>query len=274
MKDSGYSAKFRREIIESGMKGYEKQVQQEREGIRPLHRPKGYMETERRKKKKVKKAAWYRPHDTVLFCPPTPNGELATQLRKVAEGTSERALMKIKVVERAGVNIICQLPGLKENKQCDRQDCLIHRDGGKGDCKSEGVVYKGACVSCKLKGPTSRVDKGGNIQRIQRKPGTESVYYGESGRSGYQRGLSHVKAISNPKRHNENAFAKHINECHNGDREQVKFKVDVVRRFKRPLERQIWEGVEIHNAQANIQMNSKLDHYQPAVSRVIITNQL
>ena len=135
-------------------------------------------------------------------------------------------------------------------------------------------MYKGACVSCKLKGPTSHVDKGGNIQRIQRKPGTESVYYGESGRSGYQRGLSHVKAISNPKRHNENAFAKHINECHNGDREQVKFKVDVVRRFKRPLERQIWEGVEIHNAQANIQMNSKLDHYQPAVSRVIITNQL
>ena len=43
------------------------------------------------------------------------------------------------------------------------------------------------------------------------------------------------------------------------------------------MERQIWEGVEIHNAygpHATILMNSKLDHYQPAVGRIVISNEV
>ena len=44
-----------------------------------------------------------------------------------------------------------------------------------------------------------------------------------------------------------------------------------LKRFRKPLERQVWEGVEIH---AGIPMNSKLDHYQPAVGRMMMRNSL
>ena len=50
--------------------------------------------------------------------------------------------------------------------------------------------------------------------------------------------------------------------------------LSLVKQFKKPLERQIWEGVEIHKANVDLLMNSKLDHYQPAVGRMVITNQV
>ena len=48
----------------------------------------------------------------------------------------------------------------------------------------------------------------------------------------------------------------------------------VLKSYQRPLERQIAEGVIIHNLDADITMNSKLDHYQPAIRRVTFTNEL
>ena len=73
---------------------------------------------------------------------------------------------------------------------------------------------------------------------------------------------------------NNNSFAKHKIEFHKGDQEDVKFKVNVLKTFKRPMERQIYEGVAIHNAKVDLLMNSKLDHYQPAVGRVVISHDV
>ena len=72
MKDSGYKPKFRQEVIEGGVKAYNKQIERDRTGVCPLYRPKGYMKQERTQKKTMSKVAWYKPFDTVLFCPPTP----------------------------------------------------------------------------------------------------------------------------------------------------------------------------------------------------------
>ena len=44
---------------------------------------------------------WYRPYDTVLFCPPTPASVLAKSLRKVLEAESKSTGLMVKVVERA-----------------------------------------------------------------------------------------------------------------------------------------------------------------------------
>ena len=80
-------------------------------------------------------------------------------------------------------------------------------------------------------------------------------------------------ALKDSKTYTENAFCKHVIECHKGERSKnVQFQIDVVKGFKRPLERQIWEGVEIHRAKPDILMNSKLDHYQPAVGRMVVSN--
>ena len=50
--------------------------------------------------------------------------------------------------------------------------------------------------------------------------------------------------------------------------------MNILKGFKKAFERQKWEGVEIHGAKIDILMNSKMDHYQPAVGRVYITNQI
>ena len=220
--------------------------------------------------------SWYRPFNTVLFCPPTPGSKLAKGLQKVAEDTSKRSLMRIKVVERAGITLKSQLPGLQEKEECmnNKDTCFVHKYGGKGNCRAEGVVYKGTCMTCDEKGPSSKVEKDGTVKRlIERKHGTKSIYIGESSRSAYQRGLQHMYALKNPRNHANNAFCKHILEYHRGEsHKDINFKVDVVKTFKRPMDRQIWEGVEIHGAKRDILMNSKLDHYQPAVGRIVITH--
>ena len=83
-----------------------------------------------------------------------------------------------------------------------------------------------------------------------------------------------MTAIANPIGHKENAFARHIQEYDKGDKEEMRFKVDIVKGFQKAFERQIWEGVEIHAAKPDVLMNNKLDHYQPAVGRVQITTQV
>ena len=252
MKESGYTDKFRLEVIKSGIITYKKQNDIDRAGVRPLHRPKGYQEEERRLQKEITRVAWYKPYDTVLFCPPTPGGTLAERLKEVATETKGT---KIKIVERAGRSIGSMLPGLKENGICGRKDCFIHTTGGRGNCNKESVVYKGQCLTCR--------DRHNQ----------EAVYIGESGRSTYVRGRQHLAAIADPRRHGENAFAKHIIEKHSNEH-NLKFKMDIIDTFKRPLQRQIREGVEIYGAGADILLNSKLDHYKPAVKMMTFGDRL
>ena len=279
MKDSGYSHKFRKEVIECGVKSYEKQVERERKGECPLHRPKGYNSEERQKKKNLKRTSWYKSKgfDTVLFCPPTTEGKLAKELRDIVDETSKKMQLKVKVVERAGVSVKNLLPGLQEEDQCNnsRSECFIHRNGGKGNCRQEGVVYQSQCMICETKGPSSIPTDGGNRNKIEKKPGVKSIYVGETSRSGFQRGRQHMEAVQEPTKHRNNAFAKHMLEYHHG-KKNVVFKTSIVGQFKRPMERQICEGVNIYRVktECDVLMNSKMDHFQPAVARVRISNQL
>ena len=60
MKDSGYDEKFRYEVIDSGVKGYREQVKKDKDGIRPMFRPRNYMKDERKEKKEQDKRDWYK----------------------------------------------------------------------------------------------------------------------------------------------------------------------------------------------------------------------
>ena len=223
------------------------------------------------------KVSWYKPFDTVLFCPPTPGSQLAKELRTLAKEIGEKKPMNIHVVERAGISLKIKLPGLKEQEECrnQKEHCMIHKHGGKGNCRVSGVVYRGECIACKERGPISIVTKEGDVSRIRkedRKPGTTSIYIGESGRSAFIRGKEHLHALMAPEKHTSNGFCKHVLENHKGDRQRVDFKVDIVGSYKRPLQRQISEGIEIYRAKPDILMNSKYDHYQPAVGRMVVTH--
>ena len=45
----------------------------------------------------------------------------------------------------------------------------------------------------------------------------------------------------------------------------MEVKVDVVKNFTRPMQRQVWEGVEIREVSCDILLNSKQDYYAPVV---------
>ena len=90
MRMSGYPEQFRREIIVAGVRGYEKQVERNDKGECPLHRPKGFRKEERTQEKAIKKRAWYKPSDAVVFCPSTPEGELARRMRRITQDVKEQ----------------------------------------------------------------------------------------------------------------------------------------------------------------------------------------
>ena len=272
MKESGYSERFRLEVISSGVAGYEKQLARAAAGTCPLYRPKGYKAEERSRKKLISKKSWYKPFSTVLFCPPTPDSQLATELRKVVELETKGKGWTVKVIERAGIKLQHQLPGLKEPTTCTKPDCFIHTSGGKGDCRKEGLVYKGTCLTCKAKGPSSEIDRNGKVKLLSgARGGLKSIYWGESGFNGYTRGRQHLEAMQKPKKHQENAFVRHIEDCHLGEESEVKFKMEVVKCYSKAMDRQIGEGCFIQSPEAELIMNGKLDHMQPVVGRMIVS---
>ena len=83
-----------------------------------------------------------------------------------------------------------------------------------------------------------------------------------------------MTAMNNPNAQSSssNAFAKHVKSKHGGN-VNTKFKVDVIKTFRKPLERQVREGIEILRADAEL-MNSKLDHFLPVIRTATFSNIL
>ena len=98
------------------------------------------MAEERIWKKLINKKLWYKSFTTILFCPPSPDSQLTVGLRRIVEQETKGKDWSVKVVERAGVKLQHQVPGLKESSSCTKVDCFIHTSGGKGDCRREGLV--------------------------------------------------------------------------------------------------------------------------------------
>ena len=272
MKESGYSERFRLEVITSGVAGFEKQLARAADNICPLYRPKGYKAEERRRKKLISKRSWYKPFTTVLFCPPSPGSQLAKELRKVVEEETRGKEWTVKVIERAGLKLQHQVPGLKEPSSCNKEDCFIHSTGGKGSCRREGLVYRGFCITCKEKGPSSEVDRDGRVRMLGgERVSLKSIYWGESSFNGYIRGKQHLEALRKPNQHQENAFVRHREDCHKGEEAEVRYKMEVVRCYARAMDRQVSEGCYIQSPEADILMNGKLDHFQPVVGRMVVS---
>ena len=258
MMVSGYNADYRRGIIESAVKGYEAQVAADLAGEKPLYRPRGWQQESRRRRKRMKRAAWYRPADTVLFCPATPGSELASRLRKVAEEEGKRINLRVRVVEKGGVSLRSQRvkTDLAAGEPCAAPNCMMCLTGGGGGGLRHhraGALYHGLCKICEEEGLVSE-------------------YWGESGDSAYARCLDHKKDIE--KKDLSNAFAKHLNLHHpteEGKPETIKFKLE--KTFQKPAPRQVAEAVKIHNSKADRLLNSKAEWEQPSVDRVIVTRE-
>ena len=79
-----------------------------------------------------------------------------------------------------------RLIGLSYVAETLKVDCFIHTSGGKGDYRREGLVYKGTCLTCKERGPSSEVDKNGKVKLVTGvRSSVKSIYWGESAFNDY-----------------------------------------------------------------------------------------
>ena len=94
----------------------------------------------------------------------------------------------------------------------------------------------------------------------------ESVYIGETGNCGYERGKSHLQDYKseNPETRAKSVLRKHVEAVHGGNEEGIEFEMMVTDRFKNdPTGRQIMEGVKMRELVADNIMNSKDEFNQP-----------
>ena len=128
---------------------------------------------------------------------------------------------------------------------CEEEDCLPCRGGrgDGGDCRQCGVNYSVECQLCP--------------------DGSRSIYYGETARNLYTRGLDHEKNYNSRK---EKSFMlKHQEREHHGRPGSYKAKVTAT--AKDCLTRQVREAVHLRRS-AVPTLNSKTEWHQPALFRI------
>ena len=83
MKASGYDEHYRYQVIKSGMEGFDKMLEEERRGGRPINAPRSWEEDRRQRKKELQPKSWFRKggYDVPLFIPHTPGEELVKRIR-------------------------------------------------------------------------------------------------------------------------------------------------------------------------------------------------
>ena len=88
LKNSGYNHKFRKEILDSGLKAYAKMIEDDKNNVKPMYRSRDWNLEERQLSKAKKKFNWWNSakskiqYKTVLFVTPTPGDVLAKELRE------------------------------------------------------------------------------------------------------------------------------------------------------------------------------------------------
>ena len=111
MKNSGYHEKFRKEILDSTLKAFEKMVSDDKNGVKPLYRSKMWNYEARQKAKLDKKYNWWNStksniqYKAVMFVTPTPGGVLVKDLTKREAEVNKNSSERIKFVEKGGLKV-------------------------------------------------------------------------------------------------------------------------------------------------------------------------
>ena len=256
LKNSGYNRKYRVEILDSAMKAFEKMLEEDRNGKKPLFRNKEWMREEREASKDDKKRNWYKDdknsYKTVLFVPPTPGGVLTKELKKREQELNKNNSDRIKIIEKGGVKIESFLtkknPFKKEN--CSVKLCPLCSNKNKEVkilCNTNNVGYRWVCNTCKNKNKTT-------------------VYEGESSRSARLRGKEHLMSYKNKKQ--DSVLYKHKILEH--EEEEVEFEMEITGVFQDALSRQADEAVRIQSRKSSELMNSKSQFNHPPIARIIV----
>ena len=119
LQNSGYDEEFRKEVLRAGKNGFNKQVEADMKGEKPLYRPRGYQKMERYLKKKSSKREWFRKggYDSFMMIPATPNSELKKMIQKRLK---DLGLMEtVRIIEKPGQKFIDNLKNNIKKKKKD-----------------------------------------------------------------------------------------------------------------------------------------------------------
>ena len=88
MKNSGWNQNYRTQILKSAFNAFEKMVEEDKNGSKPLYRKRSWNMAKRLNDKESKKKNWYKvaknsenSYQSILFVPPTPGSVLLKELK-------------------------------------------------------------------------------------------------------------------------------------------------------------------------------------------------
>ena len=258
LKNSGYSKKYRMEILRSALLAFDKMLEDNKNNVKPLFRKRSWNKEEREAMKVNKKVNWYKnaakgiTYRSVLFVPPTPGGVLAKELRKREEELNKCNEERIKIVEKGGIkvgNMLIKKDPFKKEK-CMVSLCpLCQNSTNKIDvmCNTNNVGYRWICNTCT------------NRDKIK-------VYEGETSRSARLRGIEHLNALKG--RRNDSFLFKHKITEHKD--EEMEVKMEITGTFKDALSRQADEAVRIKSRSNTELLNSKSEFNHPPIARIVV----
>ena len=150
---SGYPATWRADAIMAFTQKYEDMVMEDRDGKRPLFRPKDFMAEERRLVKQKKSRLWHKCGSeegvtagaSLIICPTA--GELVSKkMKDVCKKFKAEHNIDIKVYEGGGLKIcnIAKSDPLSPST-CGKEDSIPCTSGGGGVCRKRCSAYRLEC---------------------------------------------------------------------------------------------------------------------------------
>ena len=135
LKRSGYNQKFRTETLDSCLNAHEKIKEDDRKGIKPMHRSKEWNQEERKIQKSEKKVNWWNnkgqkiQYKSLVFVTPTPGGTLVKELTAREEELNKNNPERIKFVEKGGrkVKDIISAKNPFKKKKCVKKHALMYK---------------------------------------------------------------------------------------------------------------------------------------------------
>ena len=201
----------------------------------------------------MKKSKWFSKENnkfkTVIFVEPSPNGELLKLLKETESKFPINDDERIKFIEKAGVKNISLLKvsnPFKENCLAEDNCFPCSTNDTFTDCNKSNIGYRIICKLCESRNITV-------------------TYEGESCRNMNIRGNEHMKQLKNKDKNS--VLYKHIQSVHAHEENIVKFQMIKTGSFRKPLSRQIDEGLRIKNADKKNLMNSKAEFHGPSIVR-------
>ena len=270
LKNSGYDKKFRCEILQSGLKGYNSILEADRVGKKPLYRsrqwrksPQGLKDQKRRKQNK-----WLgETYKSFIFVPPTPGAELKRRMQAKEKELRPggRDDWPIRIIEGAGntVERVLVKTDPFNGNQCNDAKCLPNKsETSKISCRKNNICYEIKCKFCPRAGNSSSEEP--------------DTYFGETARNFHTRMKEHLTIFNSKQNKTKegSAFYKHMVTKHNEEELQGKpfeqlFEVKVLKSYQKVFTRVVEEGTFMVSHKGSI-MNSKSEWHQPKIIRTTI----